>query len=171
MNYHNILHDNMNNGDGLRVVLFVSGCQHKCVGCHNKITWDCNGGIEFDQQSKEEIYEQLDKDYISGITLTGGDPLYRTNLTDILNLVTDIKEKYKDKTIWLYTGFTLGQLINNETEDEFIRYSILNKTDVLVDGLYVEELKDTSYKWAGSTNQRVIDVQETLKLNKIVLHS
>ena len=171
MNYHNILHDNMNNGDGLRVVLFVSGCQHKCVGCHNKITWDCNGGIEFDQQSKEEIYEQLDKDYISGITLTGGDPLYRTNLIDILNLVTDIKEKYKDKTIWLYTGFTLGQLINSETEDEFIRYSILNKIDVLVDGLYIEELKDTSYKWAGSTNQRVIDVQETLKLNKVVLHS
>ena len=93
MNYHNILHDDMRNGDGLRVVLFVSGCNHYCKNCQNPQTWDKDSGIEFDLAAKEEIFEQLNKDYISGITFSGGDPLHSNNLHEIYSLILEIKNK------------------------------------------------------------------------------
>ena len=105
MRYHNITKDDMLNGDGLRVVLWVAGCGHHCKGCQNPITWDPNGGIPFDDAAKAEIFEQLDKDYISGITFSGGDPLYEANRADVTALAKEIKERYPKKDIWVYTGY------------------------------------------------------------------
>lgn len=167
MNYHNITHDDMNNGDGLRVVLWVSGCSHQCHNCQNPQTWDPRSGIKFDEQAKKEIFEQLDKSYISGITFSGGDPLYIENLNDIEELIYDIKIKYGNtKTIWLYTGYTFEEIANDIINQ---RMQIVCHCDVLVDGEFIESQKDTDLKWRGSKNQRVIDIQKTLQNKKIVL--
>ena len=104
MRYHNITKDDMLNGDGLRVVLWVAGCSHCCKECHNPLTWDPDGGLSFDDRARKEIFEQLDKPYISGITFSGGDPLHAANRMEVRDLMAEIKEKYTDKTIWLYTG-------------------------------------------------------------------
>ena len=173
MFYHNILHDDMRNGDGLRVTLFVSGCNHHCKNCQNPQTWDKDSGIEFDIAAKEEIFEQLNKDYISGITLSGGDPFHKNNLDEMLSLCEYIKKKFPRKTIWIYTGYTWDYIFDTiNTVDVIgnqIRRKILQKCDVLVDGRYIDELSDINYPWAGSTNQRVIDVQKSLKENSVVL--
>lgn len=174
MNYHNILHDDMRNGTGLRVTLFVSGCNHKCEQCQNPQTWNPLSGIKFDEDAKQEIFEQLEKDYIDGITLSGGDPLYTTNLSEIYYLCKEIKEKYPNKTIWIYTGYTWEQIFPTVITNDFniekvLRQSIVKLTDVLVDGEFIKELLDQKYHWAGSTNQRIINVQESLQQNKIVL--
>lgn len=174
MNYHNILHDDMRNGEGLRVTLFVSGCNHKCEQCQNPQTWNPNSGIEFDEDAKQEIFEQLDQDYIDGITLSGGDSLYESNLNDIYHLCKEIKEKYPNKTIWLYTGYTWEQIFPTIVTCEFnitrtLMQSVVELCDVLVDGKFKYELLDQKYHWAGSTNQRIINVQESLKQNKVVL--
>ena len=170
MNYHNILHDDMRNGDGLRVVLFVSGCNHHCPNCQNPQTWDKDSGIEFDLAAKEEIFEQLNKDYISGITFSGGDPLHSNNLHEIYSLILEIKNKFPTKTIWIYTGYNYDELQKSKFSEDKFRTSIISLCDVLVDGIYIEELSDVNYPWCGSTNQRVIDVQKSLQENKIVLH-
>ena len=162
MRYHNITKDDMLNGDGLRVVLWVSGCSHCCEDCQNPLTWDPNGGLPFDEAAKEEVFAELEKNYISGITLSGGDPLYPGNRMDIRNLVKEIREKYPKKTIWMYTGY----------EWEIVRcFDILKYVDVLVDGEYEKDKRDTQLHWRGSSNQRVIDVQESLKTGNVVLHS
>lgn len=161
MRYHNITKDDMLNGDGLRVVLWVSGCAHCCKDCQNPITWDANSGLLFDDAAKQEIFEQLDKDYISGITFSGGDPLHVKNVLDVTELAAEIKEKYPNKTIWLYTG---------SLWEELEREKILSYVDVLVDGEFEVDKKDVSLRWKGSSNQRVIDVQESLKQKKVILH-
>lgn len=153
MRYHNITKDDMLNGDGLRVVLWVSGCDHCCRECQNPVTWDPNGGLFFDQAAKEEIFEQLDKSYISGITFSGGDPLHPANRADVRKLMAEIKEKYPDKTIWLYTG---------DSWENIMYYPMMKYVDVLVDGEFHVEEKDVKLLWKGSRNQRVIDVQRTL---------
>ncbi len=162
MRYHNITKDDMLNGDGLRVVLWVAGCSHCCRECQNPQTWDPNGGIPFDQAAREELFEQLGKTYISGVTFSGGDPLHKNNITEITRLAKEIREKFPDKTIWLYTG-SLWESIQKE---EIVRY-----LDVCVDGEFIVEQKDTSLKWKGSANQRVIDVKKTLAAGKVVLHT
>lgn len=160
MKYHNITKDDMNNGDGLRVVLWVSGCNHACLECHNQITWDPNCGLEFDEPAKNEIFAELEKDYVSGLTLSGGDPLFPSNVETVTNFAKQVKEKYPNKTIWLYTGYLFEQIKDHE---------ILKYIDVLVDGPFVVKLKDNNAHWKGSTNQRVIEVKNTLKSGKIVL--
>ena len=105
MKYHNITKEDMLNGDGLRVVLWVSGCEHGCKGCQNPITWDPEDGLVFGDVARRELFEQLDKDYIAGITLTGGDPLYPGNRDEIAKLTADIRSMYTEKTIWLYTCY------------------------------------------------------------------
>jgi len=181
MNYHNITKDDMLNGSGLRVVLWLSGCNHGCQGCQNPQTWDCNSGIEFDLAAKEEIFNELSKDHISGITFSGGDPLHRNNIDDVLYLCKDIKEKFPTKNIWIYTGYTWEELYkvqyckerrmaqNLKERNEQYRQLILNYCNVLVDGEFKQELADVKYPWAGSTNQRVIDVQESLKQGEVIL--
>ena len=153
MRYHNITKDDMLNGDGLRVVLWVAGCEHCCEGCQNPVTWDPNGGLAFDEDAKNEIFEQLDKSYISGITFSGGDPLHCANRSGIKQLAMEIKEKYPEKTIWLYTG---------DVWEDVMHYPLIKYVDVLVDGEFQQDKKDTTLMWKGSRNQRVIDVQATL---------
>lgn len=161
MRYHNITKDDMLNGDGLRVVLWVAGCSHGCKGCHNPVTWDPLGGLEFDEAAKQEIYAELDKDYVSGITFSGGDPLHEANIDGVTALAREIRMKYPDKTIWLYTGSVWDQVKHLEV----VRY-----LDVLVDGEFQEDKKDNTLHWKGSSNQFVIDVKNTLKIGEIVLH-
>lgn len=163
MNYSAIKKCDIANGTGVRVVLFVSGCDHHCKGCHNKITWDSDSGLQFDNDAKQEIFNELDKEYISGITFSGGDPLYPGNVLEVYEFIMIIKNKYPNKNIWLYTGYTLEQLV---LKDNIFINGILNNIDVLVDGQFIEELKDIKYKWAGSTNQRVLNkeqIQEIIK--------
>ena len=154
MRYHNITKDDMLNGDGLRVVLWVSGCSHCCKGCQNPITWDVNGGVLFDDTAKQEIFEQLDKPYISGITFSGGDPLHSANRMDVRALMAEIREKYPEKTIWLYTG---------DVWENVMHYPMMRYVDVLVDGEFMIEKRDVKLMWKGSSNQRVIDVQMSLR--------
>lgn len=161
MRYHNITKDDMLNGDGLRVVLWVSGCSHCCRECHNPITWDPNGGLLFDETAKQEIFTELARDYISGITFSGGDPLYYSNRLDVSKLIREIREKFPEKTIWLYTGFLW------ETIDSL---EVMKDIDVLVDGEFEVEKKDAKLHWRGSSNQRVIDVPASRAAGKIILH-
>lgn len=152
----------MLNGDGLRVVLWLAGCSHHCKNCQNPVTWDPEDGLVFDEAAKQEIFCELEKDYISGITFSGGDPLYPDSREELTRLIRVIKEDYPKKTIWLYTGFLW---------EDICRLELIPYLDVLVDGRFVEELKDNNLPWKGSSNQRVIDVQMTLSLGKVVLYA
>ncbi len=166
MNYHNITYPDMNNGEGLRVVLWLSGCSHKCRGCQNPQTWDADSGIQFDESAKEELFRELGKDYISGLTLTGGDPLFDCNLEDVLELVNSIRKSFPQKTIWIYTGYLFGDIIRDPS-----KYEIIKNCDVLIDGRYIESLRDISLEWCGSSNQNIIDIQESLRKGEIIFHS
>ncbi len=144
MNYHNITHDDMLNGDGLRVVLWVAGCSHYCKNCHNEVTWNPNGGIPFDDKAKEEIFKELSKDYISGITFSGGDPLHPLNRETITALAREINALFPTKTIWLYSGYTY---------EEVRDLDIFNCLDVFIDGKYEESKRCPETPWIGSYNQ------------------
>lgn len=161
MNIHNITNIDMNNGDGLRTVLWVSGCTHSCKGCQNPCTWDVNDGIPFTQKEKQELFDYLNNDYIQGITFSGGDPLHPLNRDEIGNLIAEVT-KLKNKDIWLYTGYTWEELLKMNLE-------YLKDIDVIVDGEFIEEQKDLSLKWRGSSNQRIINVKESLAEDSVVL--
>lgn len=171
MNYHDILHDDMMNGEGLRTVLFISGCAHRCPGCQNPETWLPYSGIKFDEAAKQEIFEQLDKDYINGITFTGGDPLHESNLDDVFFLIVDIKKKYPNKTIWLYSGYTFEEIFNagEELWVDIVRRQIVKSLDVFVDGRFKKDLLSPQEHWVGSSNQRVIDIPKTLKEGEVII--
>lgn len=160
MRYHNITKDDMLNGEGLRVVLWVAGCGHACPGCHNPVTWDANGGLLFDKAAEDELFAELGKDYVSGVTLSGGDPLFPGNRADIAALCARIRQRFPDKTIWLYTGYTW---------EEIQDLPLLKNVDVVVDGRFVQALADSQLHWRGSANQRVIDVQRTRASQEVVL--
>ena len=160
MNYHNITKDDMLQGEGLRVTLWVAGCSHHCPFCHNPITHDVNGGILFDEKAKEEIFKELDKDYVSGITFSGGDPLHPSNKDTIAELIDEISQKYPNKTIWLYTGYKFEQIKD---------FPFIQKIDVICDGRFEIDKFSPETHWVGSSNQRVINVKKTLKENKIIL--
>ena len=166
MNYHDIKKCDMLNGDGIRVSLWVSGCEHNCNQCQNPQTWDINSGVSFDIEAKKELFEALDKPYISGITLSGGDPLHENNLDEVLNLVNKIRLSLPEKTIWLYTGYTIEECFAHS-----VRKEIVSQCDVLVDGRYVNSLRDITLKWRGSSNQRVINIQSTIKHNRVILYT
>lgn len=160
MNYHNITVDDMLNGDGLRTVLWVAGCDHHCRGCQNPQTWRADSGIPFDEDARAELFADLSRDYISGITFSGGDPLYCSNVETVGALIREIRERLPEKTIWLYTGSLF----------EHIRsLPFIPLIDVIVDGPYVEALRDPQLHWKGSRNQRVIDVARTLSEGHVVL--
>lgn len=160
MRYHNITTDDMLNGDGLRTVLWVAGCDHHCEGCHNPETWDIDGGIPFDAEAEDELFEKLAPDHISGLTFSGGDPLHPKNRGEVTRLARKFKEKFPDKTIWLYTGYRYEEIMDLE---------IVALSDVIVDGEFIKAQFDAKLHWKGSANQRVIDVRETARLKKIVL--
>lgn len=161
MNYHNITKCDLLNGEGVRVVLWVSGCEHACKNCQNPQTWNHKGGILFDEEAQNEIFEELRNDSVNGITFSGGDPLSTLNRKEILPLATEIKAKYPNKTIWCYTGYVWEDIKDLEGVEHI---------DILVDGKYIEDLNTPSPKWCGSSNQRIINVKESLKQNKVVLY-
>lgn len=150
----------MKNGDGLRVVLWLAGCEHACPGCHNPVTWDADSGLPFDEAARDELFEELDKDYIAGITFSGGDPIHPQNRDGVAALCRAIRARYPHKTIWLYTGY----LWENCREIEAVRLS-----DVVVDGPFLLEQADTKLHWCGSANQHIINVPRSLAENCIVL--
>lgn len=173
MNYHIIKTDDMLNGSGLRVVLFVSGCDNHCKGCHNPETWDINSGQFFDEDALKKISDELNKDYISGITISGGDPLKYENLPDVYDIVSFVKNNYPEKNIWLYTGYTLtlSDFEDRDTcwDNTALRNQIIRKCDIVCDGEFIDSLADVNTPWVGSINQRVIDVKATIKKGKIIL--
>ncbi len=161
MRYHNITKDDMLNGDGLRAVLWVSGCDHQCRDCQNPVTWDPEDGLVFDEEAKGELFELLSRNYISGVTFSGGDPLYAGNVEEITALCAEIRQKFPDKTIWLYTG---------SVYEDIADLPVMKYVDVLVDGEFMADRKDPQLYWRGSTNQRVIDVPATRGSAGVVLH-
>lgn len=161
MNYHNITHDDMLQGDGLRVVLWVAGCEHHCPGCQNPETWDEKDGLPYDREAWLEIEEELRKDYISGITFSGGDPLHTANRGQVITIAAHIKKNFPNKTVWVYTGYRWED-VKDIPGIEYV--------DVLVDGRFVQAMADVTYPWAGSTNQRVIDVKDSLATGTVVRH-
>ena len=161
MRYHNITTDDMLNGEGLRVVLWVAGCAHHCPGCHNPVTWDAEGGIPFDEAAKEELFGELTHEYIHGITYSGGDPLHPANRQDIASLAEEIHRRFPDKSQWLYTGYTWEEIMQME------QMAFFECLDVVVEGRYIESERDVNLAWRGSRNQRVIDVKKTRKAGGI----
>ena len=160
MNYHNITKEDMLNGEGLRVVLWVSGCNHCCKNCQNPITWDKNGGLPFDKAAEDELFEALNKSYIDGITFSGGDPLFPENRSEVFRLIRKCKDKFPEKTIWLYTGYKWKEIKDLDG---------INLIDVIAEGEFIETLKDNNLHWVGSSNQRVLKVKETLNSGVITL--
>ena len=161
MKYLNILDCDIVDGNGIRVSLFVSGCSHHCKGCHNPESWDAFNGKEFTEEIVNKLLTLLDRDYVDGITITGGDPLMLGNRYEVTKLCKLLKEKFPNKSIWLYTGYEF---------EEIEALEVLQYIDVLVDGPFKLDLRDISLAFKGSSNQRVIDVQKTLKNGNIVLY-
>lgn len=171
MNYSNIKQYDIANGVGVRVSLFVSGCRKHCPGCFNQDTWDFNAGEPFTDDVIQTIMDSLAPDYISGLSILGGEPLAEENRLDVVRLIHKVKKLYPNKTIWVWTGYTWEELMKiayRWTFDHYVR-SILENIDVLVDGPYEEEKYDILLRFRGSSNQRIIDVKESLKEDKIVL--
>lgn len=164
MNYHKIEKFSVENGNGIRVVLWISGCSLHCRGCQNPHTHSFKSGKLFDEAAKQELFEALDKPYIQGITFSGGHPLEPENVEEVISLAREIKEKFPTKDIWLYTGYLWEEIYYKQIA------RILLYIDVLIDGEFIEEQKDLTLLWRGSSNQRVIDVQESLKKGGIILY-
>lgn len=161
MRYNKIRKMDISNGPGVRVSIFMQGCAFHCKNCFNKETWSFKDGIEFTDETIDKVLELADKDHIVGLSILGGEPMHPNNIRATTRLAKAFKEKYPNKTIWVWTGF----LYDRDLKDK----EVLNYIDVLIDGQYKDELHDFRLKWCGSSNQRVIDVKKTLKQNKIVL--
>lgn len=160
MNYQKIYYSDLANGEGVRVSLFVSGCEHGCKGCYNVFSWKPESGIKFTEIEESKILQRLSDPFISGLTLSGGDPLYSGNLKDIDSLIDKVKYHYPDKDIWCWTGYTYNDIVNNRDNSELdrLRYDIVKKINILIDGKFIKEQKDPSLKWRGSSNQNIITV-------------
>ena len=157
-------HDNIVNGDGLRAVIWTQSCPIHCMGCQNPETWDFKYGQEFDEHTEEFIIKSLKSDYITGLTLLGGDPFEPENAFDLIGFLKKIKALYPHKTIWCYTGYVFENLITNPLYKQ-----MLQLIDVLVDGKFEQEFYQVGLKFKGSTNQRIIDVKKSLEQKEIIL--
>ena len=170
MNYATIKNNDIANGPGVRVSLFVSGCTHKCPGCFNEVAWDFNYGQPFTQETIDSILDMLKSPHIKGLTLLGGEPFEPQNQPAIVELLRQIKAKYPEKTVWAYSGYLFdkdilaGKLGPKEITDEYVSY-----LDVIVDGRFVLSRKNLSLRFRGSDNQRLIDVKASLKAGEVVL--
>ncbi len=170
MNYGEIKKCDIANGEGVRVSLFVSGCTHHCKGCFNHETWDFTFGKHFTADTEKEILEALDHSFINGLSLLGGEPFERQNQEVLLPFLHRVKEKYPQKNIWCYTGYTFeDELLSDSRARCEYTDEMLSLIDVLVDGEYKEELKDITLAFRGSSNQRIIDVKESLKQSQTIL--
>lgn len=164
MNVMQITPESTVDGEGMRVVLFVSGCRIECKGCHNPQSHDFNNGVLFTENTMQELIDLLGKPYISGITLSGGHPLETQNADDVLEIVKRVKTIFPNKDVWIYSGYVWEIIMTNPKLVEIMKYC-----DVLVDGAYIDELRDLTLQFRGSSNQRLIDVQKSLTENKVVL--
>lgn len=171
MYYGNIKNCDVADGLGVRISLFVSGCRNCCKGCFNQMTWDFKYGEEYTLKTEEQIIKLLAPSYIDGFTLLGGEPFEEENQVELVKLLRKIKQTYKDKNIWCYTGYILDKdlLPENGRKHTIYTEEMLSYIDVLVDGPFIEEKKNLMLKFRGSENQRLINLKETLKQNKIVL--
>lgn len=160
MRYNIIKKSDIANGPGVRVSIFVQGCHFHCEGCFNSSTWDFEKGKAFTEDTLNTILELSNKNHIKGLSILGGEPLDPKNIDDVIKLSKEFKSKYPNKTIWLWTGYTIDKICNKD---------ILNYIDVLVDGQFDIKLKNITLKYKGSENQRVIDVKKSIKENKIIL--
>lgn len=178
MNYAQMRSMDISNGEGIGVSLFVQGCDFHCKNCFNSETWDFSKGQEWNEKTKNQFLKLVEKPFIQRVSILGGEPLHPKNVQNVLKIVDEIRVSYHTKNIWLYTGYTWEQIMYPIVTDDLnheryciikARKELVSKCDVLIDGRYVDELRDVSLHWRGSSNQRVINVQETLKQNKIIL--
>lgn len=169
MNYATIKKNDIANGTGVRVSLFVSGCRHRCKNCFNYEAWDFNYGKPFDDSVIEEILCLSDHQYIEGLSVLGGEPFEPENREGLLKLLKLYKKRFPNKNIWCYTGFTFDELCDKNNKNYGLIKDILSHIDVLVDGKFVEELKNLSLMFRGSENQNIIDVKKSLKEERMVL--
>ncbi len=169
MNYAEIKKTDIANGSGVRVSLFVSGCRHRCADCFNACTWDFGYGNPYTNDTEDMIMSYLAPDYISGLTLIGGEPFEPENQKALLELTERVKSELPNKNIWCYSGFTFEEILKGSRANTEYSKALLEKIDVLVDGRFEKDKKDIRLKFRGSTNQRIIDVKSTLLQNKIVL--
>ena len=173
MKYATIKWTDIANGEGVRISLFVSGCTHHCKNCFNQIAWDFNYGEDFGIDVQNKIIKELSSDYIAGLSLLGGEPLEPQNQEALFPFIKRVRAIHPNKTIWCYTGFVLDERtgsLTNATKNTLYTQRLISLFDVLVDGPFVEELKDIRLKFRGSSNQRVIDVKKTLASNQVVLY-
>lgn len=170
MNYVEVKNYDISNGTGVRVSLFVSGCTHHCKNCFNKEAWDFNYGKEFTNEVIDQIISSLNHSYIEGLTILGGEPMELVNQEGILPLIKRVKKELPSKNIWIYTGYSFDDDLIPWSKKYNFTKEILNNVDVIVDGEFIEDKKDVTKYFRGSSNQRIIDVKETLKTNEIVLH-
>ena len=161
MRYNKIRKMDIADGPGVRASIFLQGCTFNCKNCFNPETHDFNGGEEFTDETIQEVLDLCDKEFITGLSILGGEPMHPKNIKGTIKLAKAFKERYPDKTIWSWSGFLIDNIVDKE---------ILNYLDVLVDGQYVDELHNPTLKWCGSENQRVIDVKKTLKKGEVVLY-
>ena len=161
MRYSQIRSLDIANGKNCRVSIFVSGCEHRCKNCFQPETWNFDYGKEFTEDTLNSILELARPSYIDGISILGGEPLHPRNREEVIRLVRKFKEKYPDKTVWLWTGYLIEEVFENLVDSGI---------DVVVDGKFVEELKDLRLKYRGSSNQRVIDLKETIRTGDIILY-
>ncbi len=167
MNYANIKATDIANGPGVRVSLFVSGCTHRCKGCFNEVAWDFGYGKPFDEQAMQEVLDLVNRPFVRGLTLLGGEPLEPQNLTTLLPLLRQLDKMKKD--LWVFSGYTLEKLLTREGKEKEEIDEMLSLTDVLVDGPFVEEQKNLNLRFRGSENQRLIDVKRTKRAGGVVL--
>ena len=178
MRYSSMRHLAISNGEGVGVSLFVQGCPFHCFGCFNSDTWDFNGGKEWTEKAKDKFIKLINRPYIKRISFLGGECLAEQNLDEILSLIKLIRNSFPEKTIWLYTGYQISEIVKQEQYEKVSgipdiwskRWEIISNVNVIVDGEYIDEERDVTLKWRGSKNQRVIDVQQSLTQNKLVLY-
>ena len=177
--YASIREMDISNGEGVGVALFVQGCPFHCYNCFNPDTWDFNGGKEWTKDTEDKLIELANKPYIKRLSILGGEPLADENLDGVLHLVDRFRLSFPNKSIWIYSGYTLNQVMNpvvtsdfNPERDEVIHkiQEIVRQCTVIVDGKYIDSQRDITLKWRGSKNQRVIDIQKSLQQNKIILY-
>ena len=178
MRYAQIRSMDISNGEGVGISLFVQGCDRHCFNCFNSETWDFNGGKEWTKETKNKFMKLIDRPYIKRVSFLGGECLAEQNLDEVLSLIKEIRISYPSKTIWLYTGYKMSEIVKQEQYERVSgipavwskRWEIISNVDVLVDGEYIDEQKDLTLKFRGSKNQRVINVQQSLTQNKIILY-
>ena len=173
MNFGEIKYNDIANGEGVRTSLFVSGCRHHCKNCFNEQTWAFSFGLPFDEKTQEDIFNSIKPDWINGLSILGGEPFEPENQKELLPFLKEFHKRFPNKTVWCYTGFTFEEIVCESKKSRAytsISVEMMSLIDVLVDGPFVEEKKDISLVFKGSSNQRIIDVKKTFENKNVELY-